>query len=73
MKKIEKLKLNRLSENALDERQQNALKGACGCACGNCGCGTWDGTGGIPVGQSSNDSGMGNVSANLSGTLTRGM
>lgn len=73
MKKLEKLKLNHLSENALDERQQNALKGGCGCGCGNCGCGSWDGSGPIPSGQSSSDSGMGSVSANLSGTVSQGI
>ncbi|GEM_PF-6151823 len=39
MKKIGKLKLNRLSKNALDERQQNALKGGvAGCICVGCVC-----------------------------------
>ena len=75
MKKLEKLKLHHLSESALDERQQNALKGAagCPCTCGNCGCGSWDGTGTIPPGQSSSDSGMGSISANLSGTVSHGI
>lgn len=74
MKKLEKLKLSHLSEKALDERQKDALKGGyCGCTCGNCGCGSWDGSGPIPPGQSSSDSGMGSVSANLSGTVSHGI
>ncbi|MCL3853729.1 TIGR04149 family rSAM-modified RiPP [Parabacteroides sp. GYB001] len=74
MKKLEKLKLNHLSENALDERQKNALKGgSCPCTCGNCGCGSWDGTGTMPHGQNSSDSGSGSVSANLSGTVSHGI
>ena len=74
MKKLEKLKLNYLNQNVLDDRQQNALKGgACGCGCGNCGCGTWDGTGSMPLGQSSSDHGSGSVSTNLSGTVSHGI
>ncbi|MCL3853733.1 TIGR04149 family rSAM-modified RiPP [Parabacteroides sp. GYB001] len=75
MKKLEKLKLNHLSENALDERQQNVLKGGanCGCGCGACGCGSWDGSGSMPSGQHSSDSGSGSVTANLSGTVSHGI
>lgn len=73
MKKLGKLKLIHLSENALNEKQLNALKGACGCGCGNCGCSSWGGSGSMPVGQHSNDSGAGSVSANLSGTVTQGI
>ena len=72
MKKLEKLKLNHLSKNALDERQQNALKGGCGCGCSGCVCPSWDGTGPIPPGQSSDDKGDGNVSANIYATLNAG-
>lgn len=58
MKKIERLKLNYLSENALDDRQQNVLKGgSCPCGCGGCGCGGWDGTGTIPPGSDWSDAG----------------
>lgn len=75
MKKLEHLKLSHLCENALDEKQQNILKGGrvCGCGCGGCGCPSWDGTGSIPPGQNSGDSGMGSVSANLSATGSHGV
>lgn len=61
MKKLEKLKLNYLSKNSLDERQQNALKGGaeCRCSCAMCSCSAWDGSGSMPVNQSGNDMGMG--------------
>lgn len=74
MKKLEKLKLHHLSEKALDEKQKNALKGgACGCGCSGCACVSWDGTGTMPPGQSSGDSGSGSVTANLSGTVNHGI
>ena len=74
MKKLEKLKLNHLSESALDEKQRNALKGGgCACGCGGCGCSIWNGSGTMPSGQYSNDSGMGSVNANLSGTVSYGL
>lgn len=73
MKKLGKLKLNHLSENVLNEKQLNALKGACGCTCGNCGCSSWGGSGSLPVGQHQNDSGSGSMSTNLSGTLAQGI
>lgn len=74
MKKLEKIKLIQLSKNALDEKQKSALKGgSCPCGCGNCGCSAWDGTGSMPMGRQSNDSGWGSVSANLSGTLSHGI
>lgn len=73
MKKLERLKLNHLNESALDERQLNALKGACGCTCGNCGCGSWDSSGTLPPSQSQGDHGMGSVSGNLSGTVNHGI
>lgn len=75
MKTLGKLKLNHLSDNALDASQQNALKGGagCPCGCGGCGCPGWDGTGSIPPGQNSNDSGRGSVSENFSGTVNQGI
>ena len=76
MKTLGKLKLNHLSDNVLDDSLQNALKGGaspCGCTCGGCACGAWDGTGSIPPGQSSNDSGRGSVSDNFSGTVNHGI
>ncbi len=75
MKKLERLKLNHLSENALDEKQKSVLKGGsnCPCGCGNCGCTSWGGSGSMPVGQHSNDSGGGSVSTNLSGTVAHGI
>lgn len=73
MKKREKLKLSQLSKNALNERQQNALKGgACGCGCGGCGCSSWRGSGSMPANMDSNDGGSGSINANLSGTLNAG-
>lgn len=74
MKKLGKLKLIHLRENALDERQKSALKGGyCPCGCGNCGCSSWGGSGSMPQGQHSSDSGSGSVSANLSGTVSHGI
>ena len=73
MKKLEKLKLNHLSEKALDERQLNALKGGCGCGCGSCHCTGWDGTGTIPPGENWGDHGTGSVNANLSTTVNAGI
>ena len=74
MKKVQKLKLNHLCENALDEKQQHELKGgSCPCGCGNCGCGSWDGTGSMPPGQDSSDAGSGSVSMNLSGIVSHGI
>lgn len=66
MKKIERLKLNHLSKNALDDRQQNALKGGaeCRCSCSMCNCSSWDGSGSMPVGRSSSDMGMVSVTGN---------
>jgi len=67
MKKLEKLKLNYLSKNSLDERQQNALKGGsdyCNCSCANCSCPSWDGSGSMPVNRAGNDMGMGSTGRN---------
>ncbi|WP_446787774.1 TIGR04149 family rSAM-modified RiPP [Macellibacteroides fermentans] len=66
MKKLEKLKLNYLSKNSLDERQKNALKGGstCPCSCAACNCSSWDGSGSMPVSRSGNDMGMGSVNGN---------
>lgn len=66
MKKLEKLKLNHLSDNALDEKQQNVLKGGdkCYCSCSICSCSSWDGTGSMPPGQSSSDMGYGSSNRN---------
>ncbi|WP_103984311.1 TIGR04149 family rSAM-modified RiPP [Parabacteroides chinchillae] len=63
MKKLEKLKLSQLSENALNARQQDILKGGaqCNCTCSTCGCTSWDGTGPITPGHSSTDMGMGTI------------
>lgn len=66
MKKLEKLKLNHLSENVLDEKQQNVLKGGteCRCSCSICSCSSWDGTGSMPPGQSSSDMRLGSINGN---------
>lgn len=62
MKKLEKLKLIHLSENALDERQKNALKGgSCGCGCLGCTCSNWRGVGSMPIQQSNSDIGIGST------------
>lgn len=37
MKKISKIKLNQFSQDELNRRKLNALKGGCGCTGGNCG------------------------------------
>lgn len=75
MKKLEKLKLHHLSEKTLDEKQKNALKGGAGCPCTciGCLCSGWDGTGPMPPGTSTSDSGSGSVSGNLSGTVNHGI
>jgi len=57
MKTIGKIKLNQFSENALKNRHMNALRGGgdmCYCSCNGCPCTSWDGSGPIPPGQSSN-------------------
>jgi natural product precursor len=62
MKKFSKIKLNHLSKNALDARLQNTLKGGgtCYCSCSGCSCGgSWDGTGSMPQGSSTQDMGRG--------------
>lgn len=59
MKKLEKLRLNQLSKDALDERALAALKGGCNCSCSGCSCSGWDGMGTMPPGQSSSDMGTG--------------
>lgn len=63
MKKLGKLKLNQLSKDALEARQQSTLKGGgtCNCSCSGCSCSGWDGTGSMPPGRSSGDMGMGYV------------
>lgn len=63
MRKLEKLKLNHLSKNLLDERQLNALNGGatCYCTCSVCPCSSWDGSGTMPAGRSSSDMYLGYV------------
>ncbi|MDR1223234.1 MAG: TIGR04149 family rSAM-modified RiPP [Tannerella sp.] len=72
MKKLENLKLNHLSKDALDARQKNALKGGgdtCWCTCHPCLCASWDGTGYMPPGQSSTDMGLVYVNGYSSSSL----
>jgi natural product precursor len=72
MKKLEKLKLNHLSKDALDARQKNALKGGggeCRCTCSPCHCASWDGTGTMPPGRSSNDMGLGGMNGYIGGSI----
>ena len=62
MKKIKKLKLNRLGEYSLDAMLQNTLRGgACGCLCAGCSCLTWRGVGTMSPVQANSDIGVGST------------
>jgi|GEM_PF-4174259 len=55
MKKIKKIKLNRLNEKQLEKKQMSVLKGGCSCSCSaNCSCSSYP-PGGMPNSMNNSD------------------